>query len=187
MNADLLRRAQRGVPEARAALVRDVGPLLASVVRRLGARDDAEDQVQAIFAHVFAVLSQFDPAGPAQFTTWVYTVAHRWLLMQHRRARPEVVELERAFELVDPGPSPEDTAAARQLSERLERAIRALPDPYRRVFVLAQLHQQPHDAIAAVEGIPVGTVKSRLHRARAELVVHLGDALDDVPLKRRQT
>jgi len=60
----------------------------------------------------------------------------------------------------------------------LEDALQGLSEIHRRVFVLASFHHQPLEEIARVEGVPLGTVKSRLHRARAELVLTLGAALD---------
>lgn len=86
--------------------------------------------------------------------------------------------LDRADKVADSGPGGDALVERRELRERLERALGQLPEEQRRVFVLAQVHQQPLEQIAECEQLPLGTVKSRLHRARAALVLLLGGALD---------
>jgi len=176
MDAAVLARAQRGDRSAQAAFLRDVGPSVGSLVRRLGERKDVEDQLHEVFAHLLTVLPRFDPQGPAQLSTWVFTVTHRWLLMQKRRAAPVLVALEGG--LVASGADAAEYTLGRQLNALLELELQRLPAEQRRVFVLTQLHQQSLEAVAEVEGVPLGTIKSRLHRARAELVLRLGPALD---------
>lgn len=164
----LVRAAAAGDESARAALVATHGPRLWSVCRR--AADHAEDAYQEVWTRVFAALAAFDPGGPATLGTWIVTVAHRYLVDQHRRraVRGEQVP---ADDL--PGEVVDFDAAARH--RHLERALRRLPEDQRRVVVLHHVEDQPLDAIALVEGVPLGTVKSRLHRARARLLAELAD------------
>ncbi len=178
MNAALLARAQQGDSTAQAVFLHEVGPSVAALIRRLGSRRDAEDQLHEIFAHLLQVLPRFDPLGPAQLSTWVFTVAHRWLLMQKRKFSPVLVPLDGG--LSQPSPAADATAyvEGRQLSALLEAELARLPEDQRRTFVLTQLHQQPLEEVAAAEGVALGTVKSRLHRARAQLVLRMGAALD---------
>jgi RNA polymerase sigma-70 factor (ECF subfamily) len=178
MDSLTLSRAIAGAPDAQAAFLREVGPQVASLVRRLSDRSDAADDTHDVLAHLLAVLPRFNPDGAATVTTWAFTVAHRWLLMRRRKAKLELAPLDAAVSVPDAGAGPEESARARQLSLKLEAALAKLPHEQRRVFVLAQLHQQKLDDIAALEGVPLGTVKSRLFRAKAELVLLLGDALD---------
>jgi RNA polymerase sigma factor (sigma-70 family) len=176
---DLLQRAQQGDPQARAALLGQwLGPLRA-LLRRLHPGAELDDALQEVAVHLLHVLPRFDPAGTAQFGTWVYSVVHRWVLMQRRRRHLTLVPLEDAGAVADAARGADLRVEDRQLSALLERALAELPEPQRTVFVLASLHQVPLAEIAATEGVPVGTVKSRLHRAKAELVLRLGEALDD--------
>lgn len=163
-------RAARGDRDARASLVAELGPRVWGLCRRLC--PEPEDAYQDVWGKVFASIGRFDPAGPATLSTWVITVAHRHLVDLHRRrqVRGEVVEL---GEL--PAPAGPDVVEERQRGERIEAALQRLPESHRRVVVLHHLHDRPLDAIAREEGVALGTVKSRLHRARARLLELLGD------------
>jgi RNA polymerase sigma-70 factor (ECF subfamily) len=172
-----IRAAQRGDLAAQRSVLESVGPLLASLVRRLGDRREAADQLQALFAHLLSVLPRFEPDGPASFSTWTYTVAHRWLLKARQGRQLTLFPLDGG--LSSPQLDPEAAAQGAQLSARLEAALTELPAEQRRVFVLAQLHGHALEAVAAAEQVPLGTVKSRLHRARAALVLRLGAFLDE--------
>lgn len=177
---DILRQAQRGEAAAQAAFLREVGPLVAALIHRLGARRDAEDQLHDIFAHLLEVLPRFDARGPAQLTTWVFSVAHRWLLMQRRKAQLTLVPLEGGLSQPSASAGADSYVEGRQLNALLEAELARLPEDQRRTFVLTQLHQQPLEEVAAAEGVALGTVKSRLHRARAQLILRMGPALDRV-------
>lgn len=164
----VLRAARDGDPSARADLVRALGPRVWALCSRLD--PEPEDAYQAAWAHLFLRLDRFDPAGPAQLSTWTTTVVHRLLIDRHRRrsVRPFVpagpLDLE-----PDHSDDPE-TAVARALErERLSAAVARLPEPMRRVVVLHHIHGVPLDEVAHTEGIARGTCKSRLHRARKRL------------------
>lgn len=173
-------RAQRGDRRAQGAVLsRYAGPLHAFVRRTWPPGSDADDLVQSLLARLLEVLPRFDPKGPATLTTWVFTVAHRWLIDERRRRHLAVAPLDEGLEVEDPAPRPDARAADGELRGALEAAIGKLPDAQRRVFVLAHVHEQPLEAVAEVEGVPVGTVKSRLFRARAALALELGALLDE--------
>jgi len=176
-----LEQAQRGDPSAQEEFLREMGPQVAALIYRLGERRDAQDQLHEIFAHLLGALPRFDPLGPAQLSTWVFTVAHRWLLMQRRKATLTLVPIEGGLKEPAKGPDASEYASARELHALLEAELARLPEDQRRAFVLTQLHHQPLEAVAAAEGVPLGTVKSRLHRARAALVLRMGAALDRAP------
>lgn len=178
MDRSALLQAQRGVAEAQAALLREVGGLVASLIRRLGDRRDAEDQLHDVFVHLLEVLPRFDPDGPAQLSTWVFTVTQRWLLMQRRKPVPALVALEGGLSVPSPHRDADDYVQGRQVLALLEAELQRLPDEQRRAFVLTQLHAQPLQAVADAEGVPLATLKTRLHRARAQLVLTLGPLLE---------
>jgi RNA polymerase sigma-70 factor (ECF subfamily) len=148
-------------PSARVARY---GPLVWALCRRLDPQP--EDAYQEIWEK--ALKARFDLDGPASYATWLTTIAHRHLVDRHRRRTTRGVEDE-CDELPDPGPDAPELLARHGTNVRLEAALAALPEAHRRVVVLHHVHEVPLDAIAASEGVPLGTVKSRLHRARAAL------------------
>lgn len=170
--------AQRGDSRAQAAFLRGVGPTVRALLRRLHLPGEAEDHLQEVYAKLLDVLPRFRLQGPARPETWVYAVVHRWVLERQRKRHLQLVPLERGLNVADVAPAPDERAASAQLRARLEDALTRLSEDHRRVVVFTQLHQQPLEEFAEIEGIPVGTVKSRLHRARAELAAALGAALD---------
>jgi RNA polymerase sigma-70 factor (ECF subfamily) len=173
-----LRRAQAGESAAQAQFLRQCLRPLRALVRRIGRRGDGEDQLQELLFTLVRALPRFSPDGPASLSTWIYAVAHRSILASRRKRRLELVPLESAEEVADAAPRGDALLEQKQIRDRLERAIAALPEAQRRIFVLAQIHQQPLVQIALEEDLPLGTVKSRLHRAKAALVISLGDTLD---------
>jgi RNA polymerase sigma-70 factor (ECF subfamily) len=166
-----LRRAQRGEAAAFRALVeRYHGPVRAVVWRMLdpgGGGSRVEDLVQETFLRVHRGLVGFEPDGPARLSTWILTIATRATLNELRRERPALVPIED-----EPLPAPDSADAElrrRRLGEALRRALGALAPDARAVVVLREYHEMDYAEIAAVLGIDVGTVKSRLSRARAAL------------------
>ncbi len=137
-----------------------------ALCRRLDPEPD--DAWQSSWEKVLRALPGYDPAGAASLRTWVTTIVHRHLVDRHRRrrVRGETVEPD---DLVDPEPSAPVRLAGARDQRSLEGALLKLPEAMRRVVVLHHLYDRPLDEIAAEEGIPLGTVKSRLHRGRAAL------------------
>lgn len=176
---DLVLRARGADRQARAALVSALGPRFAALVRRLGLPGQRDDQLQGVMAHVLSVLPKYAPGGAAQFTTWATTVASRWLLMEARTRQPALVDVDEV-ELPAPQLDPSKLVEARQLSSLLEEALSLLPPPQRRAFVLANVEGLTLPEVAECEGVPVGTIKSRLARARMALVAALGPRLGRV-------
>lgn len=160
----IVARAIEGDPEARRSFVERLAPLVWSICRRMD--PDPEDACQEIWEKVLRALPGFDPGGTASVSTWVATIANRHLVDRHRRRAVRGVQV-----------PPEDLGVGgthRPEVARLEGALAALPEPYRRVVLLHHVHGVALEDIAAEEGVPVGTIKSRLHRARARLVDDLG-------------
>jgi len=163
--------ALRGDAGAWQALLREHGPRVWSLCRRL--TREPEDAYQEVWLKVHRNLSRYDPTR-AGFATWVTAITHRHLVDRHRRqrVRGEVLELP---DLADPGPWPDEQVRTQARRRTLEQALRRLPEPQRRVVVLHHLYGEPLETIAEREGVAKGTVKSRLHRARARLAELIGD------------
>jgi RNA polymerase sigma-70 factor (ECF subfamily) len=163
LNGETLARARAGDPRAFRALYEHHADAVYGFLRRmLHQAPAAEDALQDTFLRVLRALSGFDPRGPARLSTWIFTIARRVALtaLEHRTPAPLAREA--------PPPEPE-------LRLALEAAVAALPDTLRSTFVLRQGCELSYEEVAAVEGIDVGTVKSRLHRARAALQAALAE------------
>jgi len=173
-----LRRAQRGEERAWRDLIgRFQQPVHALIWRLLAgrARHRVEDLVQETFVRVLRALPRFDPSWPATLSTWILTIATRLALNEMRR--PETAALERE-------PHGEDCADADAERRRLGAAIAAgvatLPEGQRAVLVLREYHDLDYAEIAHILELDVGTVKSRLSRARAAMRAHLMTALPEL-------
>jgi RNA polymerase sigma-70 factor (ECF subfamily) len=175
-----LRRAQRGDEAAWRALIdRHQAAVHAVIWRLLAGRQlhRVEDLVQETFVRVLRALSGFDPAGPATLSTWILTIATRLALNELRR--PELAEL--AEEPAAPGGERADARAERRrLAAAIQAAVAALPEAQRAVFVLREYHDLDYGEIAAALEIDLGTVKSRLARARGALRASLTVALPEL-------
>ncbi len=167
-----LRRAQRGDERAwRDLIARFTRPVHALIWRMLAgrARDRVEDLVQETFVRVLRALPGFDPGGPASLSTWILTIATRLTLNELRRP-----ELMRSTE----EPAGEGDVARRELGAAIAKSIAALPADQRAVVVLREYHGLDYAEIAAALELDLGTVKSRLSRARAALRAALGGLHD---------
>jgi len=171
LDALTLGRAQRGDAAAFRALVeryhRPVFALLWRMLEASHSRQDLEDLTQETFLRVFRALPRFEPDGPARLSSWILTIASRLALNARRDARKGHLSLERV-EL--PAEERADSGLRQQrLARRLRDAIQALPPERRVVLLLRQYHGLSYQEIAAATGTDLGTVKSRLSRAREEV------------------
>lgn len=177
-----LLRAQRGDQDAFRALVvhyqRPVFALLGRMLARTRSADLIEDLAQECFLKVFRALPGFSPAGRARLSTWILTIATRVALDELRKYAPPTEPIEEAIGVAGTLRT-EERAERRSLGEELERAVSALSVHHRVVFLLREFHDLSYEEIAEVTGIEVGTVKSRLLRARAALRVALAGLLDE--------
>lgn len=165
-----------GDDSAFAELVRRYDRRLQSFVHRtVGDRERAEDLVQETFVRVYRHLHRFDQAR--KFSTWIYTIAGNLAKNELRnRARNPLVLFQtvtrnwdadyRPLEWEDPKTRPDDLYRRRFLKEKVSEAVDGLPDHHRTVFVLRELQGKTYEEIAEITGCNLGTVKSRLNRAR---------------------
>ncbi|HET7824551.1 MAG TPA: sigma-70 family RNA polymerase sigma factor [Anaeromyxobacter sp.] len=144
--------------------------------RLLRDAEEARDAAQECFARAYGALATYDVAQP--FAPWLLRIARNHCLDVLRRRIPEAqrVELDRApeegaaFELADPAAGGADEALERrELAGALERAVAALPANYREVVHLFHVEHLSYKEIAATLEVPIGTVMTWLHRARARL------------------
>ena len=130
-------------------------------------REAAEDVTQEIFIKVWRALPGFD--GRASMSTWIYAIARNASLSALRARRPQSSlsdpEVLAAVESLDPVPSA-DASVDRAAIERL---VAQLPTKQRQVIMLFYMEGASHEEVATMLGMPVGTVKTLLHRARARL------------------
>lgn len=162
--AHLVKRARAGDVRAFEMLYRRHAGRIHATCRRLaGNAGDAEELTQKAFVQAWEHLPRF--RGASRFGTWLHRIAVNVALSHLRRAVREAERMRPGDEGAD-GVAPDRDPAA---GLDLERAIGALPDGAREVFVLHEVEGYGHEEIAALTGIAVGTSKAQLHRARSLL------------------
>jgi RNA polymerase sigma-70 factor (ECF subfamily) len=170
-----LTRARQGDPAALSAVVRHYQRPVYALVGRLLVHRRAEaldDVAQEAFIRVCRGLRRFESNGRARLSAWILTVATRTCLNALRDGRRVLArDAAAAEEGADDtrGDDPERAASERERRRRVEDAVAALPEEMRAVLVLRAYHDFDYDEIAAALGLEIGTVKSRLGRARAAL------------------
>jgi len=159
----------------RLVVLRYQGPLF-RFLGLLGVRGArAEDLAQETFLRAFKALGSFDPARAA-FSTWLFTIARRLAIGEWRRARQEGQNaLEACNEASSLGPDPAQSALLAERARRVERALLALPEQLRSTFFFSQIKELTLEEVAELEGCAVGTVKSRIFRAREQLRLALAE------------
>jgi len=174
----LIERSRRGDLDAFDLLVRQYEKNVFSTAYRLsGSYDDASDIAQEAFVRAWNNLKSF--RGDSAFSTWLYRIVTNVFLddRKRKRARPhrsleEALTLDestvtRQFE--DPAPGPQAMAEGDERRKVLEQAINTLPDEQRVMVVLYHTQGLSYEEIAEITQCPMGTVKSRLNRARLAL------------------
>ena len=160
-----LRRAQQGERAALYRLVERSHPMVHALVWRMAcARGESHvaDLVQDTLIRVVQHIARFDPAGPARLSTWILTIATRVVLNDRRRDPSREPTIEPAA-CIDPATA----ATERELGAAIASAVLELPAAQRVAFVLREYHDLDYAEIATVLEVDLGTVKSRISRARA--------------------
>jgi RNA polymerase sigma-70 factor (ECF subfamily) len=182
--AAVIEQLKAGSEEAFAWLIsRYQQPIYSLIYRILPNPGDAADITQEVFVKIFRGVSRFH--GEASLRTWIYRIAVHEALNQRRwwsRHRQQEVTIESestGYEeepqwglgesLVDPHGTPFDAAAQTEVAERVEAALREVPEPFRTVVVLRDIEGFGYEEIAEILKANLGTVKSRLMRGRAHL------------------
>lgn len=180
--AVMIRRCVAGDDEACTSLVADHQRMVSQLgFHLLGDFEDARDLTQDVFLQVFRTLDRF--RGQSALRTWIYRIAvnqarnrQRWW---RRRRRADQVSLDEHIEqhggqaLTDPSGSPDRVLTRQQLATRVWHALDELPFDQRTAIVLREIDGLSYNEIAYSLGIAIGTVKSRLTRAREALRARL--------------
>lgn len=165
------KRALRADREAFRALViahqHAVHAVLAQVLLR-GSLADVEDLAQETFLRVHRALPRFEDRGPGHLKRWIVTIAARVAIDHLRRKRTPHESFDETVHRL-PTAGTDELAGFRRLGHRVEAALTELGAEQRSVLVLRQLHGLEYQEIADALQVDLGTVKSRLHRARAKL------------------
>jgi RNA polymerase sigma-70 factor (ECF subfamily) len=180
-DGELITRALAGREESFEELVRRYQrPIVAYVYRMVGDYDAALDLTQEVFIKVYGSLERYRPEF--KFSTWIYRIAHNAAIDHLRRLggmRTEDLEIEgeggRTYEkpLASSAPTPEQESERRERRAEIEEIVQALAPAYRELIVLRHAHDLSYDEIAEVTGLPLGTVKNRIFRAREAMRTHL--------------
>lgn len=148
--------------------------VFALAVRMCGSREDAAEASQEAFLAAWQGLAFF--RGESSFSTWLYRLTSNACVDLLRRegrhraaAGPSLDDEEAGLDVPDQTLSPQDEAERRELRESIDRGLEALTPEHRQVLVLREMHQLSYDEIADVLSLDVGTVKSRISRARKQL------------------
>jgi len=165
----LVRRTLAGDREAFGTLVeRHRRRAYNLALRMLGREEDARDATQEAFLTAFRKLSSF--RGDAAFSTWLHRVTvNACYDLLRRSARAPLAPSGDDQPQPEPGPPIPDHAEATADRVDVRRALLGLPPEHRAVLVLHDVQDLPYEEVARILGVPVGTVKSRLHRARVAL------------------
>lgn len=155
-----------------AAYRRRVHALAYSIVRN---RATAEDVAQEVFVKLWKSLPRFD--GRAQLSTWIYAIARNAAISALRRERPQASLSDPAVHDEADAALAADRPAEREHDARLLGLVEALPEKQRQAVTLYYLEERSCEEVAAMLAMPVNTVKTHLHRARASLAAALGPRL----------
>ena len=174
----IIERCKRGDAAAFNELVLKYEKQVYNLAFRLtGNYDDANDVASDTFVRIFNSISKF--RGDSSFSTWLYRIVTNVYLdiRKRRNAHPhlsleEYLDLEEgslARQIEDTAPGLQHKAEERERSEMLQAAINELPEFQRVIIVLYHIQDLPYEEIAEILNMPLGTVKSRLNRARRAL------------------
>ncbi len=178
---DVVRYARGGSEAAYRELIRRYQrPVFSLVYRMVRDRELAEDLTQETFIKVLNAIDRYRPEY--KFSSWIFKIANNAAIDQLRRkeldtlsihGRPDATTQERieatSLQIGDATESPLEEVEARELGSAIEKAIGQLRPEYRACIILRHVEGRPYDEIASILDLPLGTVKTYIHRARAEL------------------
>ena len=187
-DADVVALAQQGRERAFRELVRRYErPVFSLVYRMVRDREAAEDLAQDSFVKVLNHIDRYRPEF--KFSSWIFKIANNVAIDYLRKRQLDTVSMDgsphaataseveaSSFELADRQETALDELEARELGTAIERAIARLRPEYRSCIMLRHIEGRSYEEIAATLDLPLGTVKTYIHRARNELRAALQDA-----------
>lgn len=154
------------------------------IVQMVKDRALAQDMLQETFIRLWRHKLKY--RNVARFSTWIFTIAGNLVRSEMRRqAREQRVDLsprdpdDRPIELPDPGPAVDALVHRNMQVEEVRAAIERLPEEFREVIVLREIEELSYEEIVEMLRVPLGTVKSRINRARARLALLLQKQIKD--------
>ncbi len=167
-DAELVAKSLDGSDKAFRTLVERYQPLVYSVVRGvLGDSDVAEDVVQESFIKVFKGLHGY--RGDAKLSTWIYRIARNEAVNAGRRTGPPTTSVEDVILEAPAGEGPEEAYRKKAIQQNLEQSLARLEENYRLVLELRYMGEMSYTEIGETMELPIGTVKTYIHRAKVEL------------------
>lgn len=160
-------------------------PIVNYVCRMLGNYEDAVDLSQDVFLKAYSALESYRPQYP--FPAWLFRIARNAAIDEIRKRRLSTVSLDAPMEFEDgvagrevqsPGLDPEDSYLGIEFADRVSAAIDELPEKYREPIILRHAADLSYEEIAEALELPIGTVKTRIFRARDALRQSLGDMFE---------
>jgi len=178
---DVVSWARDGLEAAYRELVRRYQrPVFSLVYRMVRDRELAEDLTQETFIKVLNAIDRYRPEF--KFSSWIFKIANNAAIDHLRRKELDTLSLEggpdattpdrmqaTSLQVGDVGESPLEELEARELGSAIEQAIARLRPEYRSCIIMRHIEGRPYDEIAEALDLPLGTVKTYIHRARAEL------------------
>ncbi|HEX3771105.1 MAG TPA: sigma-70 family RNA polymerase sigma factor [Polyangiaceae bacterium] len=166
--------------------------IFALALRMMGDRAEAEDLAQEVFVQVFKAIGTF--RGESKLSTWIYRIAvnlaknrAKYLRVRHTSEQDEIAAVEERAGLGSAGDGknvarvarPDEMMAGRETEDVVRRAILTLEPSFRECLVLRDVEDLSYEEIGQITGLPEGTVKSRIHRARSQLKEIVEQALGE--------
>jgi RNA polymerase sigma-70 factor, ECF subfamily len=174
-DAECVKRVQRGDTQSFEILVRRHQYTTFNLIYRfLGDYDEATETAQEVFLSAYRSIQQF--RGDATFSTWLYRIAFNHASSRRKSLSSKLqrqVALEDDAVLVDCGADPETSAERKEIQQCVQQALNSLDGDDAQIILLRDLQDVSYEDIAQTLDVPVGTVKSRLHRARQALRISL--------------
>ncbi|HKJ93552.1 MAG TPA: sigma-70 family RNA polymerase sigma factor [Longimicrobiales bacterium] len=178
---DVVAHALQGRESAYRELIgRYERPVFSVIYRMIRDREQAEDLAQETFIKVFNALNRYDPKY--KFSSWIFKIAHNATVDLLRKKEPATLSLDgspharteeqaeaSSLTAVSHDENPEQYTSSKELGGEIEAALAELRPEYREALILWHIEGRPYDEIAEIMDLPLGTVKTYIHRGRNEL------------------
>jgi len=176
--SDLVKRAAAGDERAFEAIVNLYASRITAYCHRM-AGPGAEDLAQEIFVKLYLAMDRVDPNRPLR--PFLFRIAHNHCLDALKKKKVPTLSLvrdddeeDREVQHADEKPTPEELAQRTEVLRALEEALASMPAAYRSALIMWHVEGLSYEEISAILGVPMGTVKARIHRGREKLQQMLG-------------